>query len=62
MVEIGDQEEVVIDCTSHLCLINLFGFGIESIKLKDIKQISVPNHHPTVEFMFLSFRLARIIQ
>ena len=62
MVEICDKEKVSIDWTSHLCLINLFGFGIESIKLKDIKQISVPNHHPTVEFMFLSFRLARIIQ
>ena len=46
MVGIGDQEEVVIDWTSHLCLINLFRFGIESIKLKDNKRISVPNHHP----------------
>ena len=46
MVEICDQEKVSIDWTSHLCLINLFGFGIESIKLKDIKRISVPNHHP----------------
>ena len=46
MVEICDQEKVVIDWTSRLCLINLFRFGIESIKLKDIKRISVPNHHP----------------
>ena len=38
MVEICDKEKVSIDWTSHLCLINLFGFGIESITLKDIKR------------------------